>query len=57
MRFCHSLKKGDSVFVPRFSRICRVHKVDKIKEIISIDYGNVKMELPFDDVSWLQPVD
>ena len=33
------------------------HKVDKIKEIVSIDYGNVKMELPFEDVSWLQPVD
>ncbi len=57
MRFCHGLKKGDAVFVARFSRVCRVHKVDKVKELVVIDYGKVKLELPFEDVSWLQPVE
>ena len=23
---------------------------------IFVDYGNVKMEVPFEDVSWLQPL-
>ncbi|MBK8098903.1 MAG: hypothetical protein IPK26_17455 [Planctomycetes bacterium] len=56
MRFCHDLKKGDRVFLPRWHRVCLVHKVDKIKETISVDYGNVKVDVPFEDVSWLQPL-
>lgn len=56
MQFCHALKKGDPVFVPRFGRVCNVHKVDRVRETLTIDYGKVKMELPFEDVSWLQPL-
>ncbi len=56
MRFCHDLKKGDTVYLPRWHRLCAVHKVDKVKELIVVDYGNVKVEVPFEDVSWLQPV-
>ena len=56
MRFCHDLKKGDSVFLPRWNRICAVHKVDRVKEVVVVDYGNVKVEVPFEDVSWLQPL-
>lgn len=56
MQFCHSLKKGDPVFLPRFGRVCAVHKVDRVRETVSVDYGKVKMELPFEDVSWLQPL-
>ncbi|MEO6596590.1 MAG: endonuclease MutS2, partial [Planctomycetota bacterium] len=57
MRFCNSLKKGDQVFLPRWCRLCAVHKVDKVREVITVDYGNVKLEVPFEDVSWLQPLD
>lgn len=57
MRFCHHLKKGDTVFLPRWRRSCRVHKVDKVREAVTVDYGNVKMEVPFEDVSWLQPLE
>lgn len=57
MRFCHDLKKGDTVFLPRWRRLCQVHKVDRTKECITVDYGNVKVEVPFEDVSWLQPLD
>lgn len=56
MRFCHALKKGDQVFLPRWSRLCVVHKVDKVKEVVAVDYGKVRMEVPFEDVSWLQPL-
>ncbi|HZT55918.1 MAG TPA: hypothetical protein VFA35_06810, partial [Burkholderiaceae bacterium] len=57
MKFCNELKKGDMVFLPRWRRLCQVHKVDRVKESVVVDYGNVKMEVPFEDVSWLQPLD
>lgn len=56
MAFCHGLKKGDQVFLPRWRRLCTVHKVDRVREQIAVDYGNVKMDVPFEDVSWLQPL-
>ncbi len=57
MRFCNALKKGDQVFLPRWGRACTVHKVDKVRETVAVEYGNVKMDVPFEDVSWLQPLD
>lgn len=57
MQFCHTLKKGDQVFLPRWHRACVVRKVDKVKETITVDYGKVAMEVPFEDVSWLVPLD
>jgi hypothetical protein len=57
MRFCHDLRKGDAVYLPRWQRACTVHKVDRVKETVVVDYGNVKMEVPFEDVSWLRPLD
>lgn len=56
MQFCHGLKRGDSVYLPRWRRTCAVHKVDKVRELVTVDYGNVKMDVPFEDVSWLQPL-
>ena len=57
MAFCHGLKKGDQVFLPRWGRLCTVHKVDKTREVAFVDYGKVRMEVPYEDVSWLQPLD
>ena len=56
MRFCHGLKKGDSVYLPKWGRQCLVHKIDKVRESVTVDYGNVKMEVAFEDVSWLAPL-
>jgi len=56
MQFCHGLKKGDQVFLPRWHRSCAVRKVDKVRETITVDYGKVKMQIPFEDVSWLVPL-
>lgn len=57
MAFCHRLKKGDLVYLPRWGRRCVVHKVDKVREQVTVDYGNARMEVAFEDVSWLQPLD
>ncbi|MCB9877418.1 MAG: endonuclease MutS2 [Planctomycetes bacterium] len=56
MAFCHRLKKGDQVFLPRWSRTCPVLKVDKVRELVVVEYGRVRMEVPFEDISWLQPL-
>ncbi len=56
MAFCHALRKGDMVYLPRWARTCAVAKVDKVRELVTVDYGKVKMEVPFEDVSWLQPL-
>ena len=41
---------------PRWRRLCAVHRVDKVREQITVDYGNVKVDVPFEDVSWIQPL-
>jgi DNA mismatch repair protein MutS2 len=56
MQFCHALKKGAQVYLPRWGRVCAVHKVDRVRELITVDYGKVRLEVPFEDVSWLQPL-
>jgi DNA mismatch repair protein MutS2 len=56
MQFCHALRKGDPVFLPRWGRVCQVHKIDRVRETVHVDYGKVRMEVPFEDVSWLQPL-
>jgi len=57
MSFCNRLKKGDEVFLPRWGRVCPVRKVDKVRELVVVEYGKVRMDVPFEDVSWLQPMD
>lgn len=56
MAFCGNLKKGDTVFLPRWGRTALVHKVDGVKELVTVDYGRVRLEVPYDDVSWIQPL-
>jgi len=56
MAFCHQLKKGDQVFLPKWGRTCLVAKVDKVRESVTVDHGKVRMDVPFEDVSWLQPL-
>ncbi|MBL8750524.1 MAG: endonuclease MutS2 [Planctomycetes bacterium] len=56
MQFCATLKKGDPVFLARWNRVCAVQKIDRVRELIVVDYGNMRVEVPFEDVSWLQPL-
>ncbi|MFQ5504583.1 MAG: endonuclease MutS2, partial [Planctomycetota bacterium] len=55
--FLERIRKGHMVYVPHFSRRCRVTKVDRKREILELEVGDLRMNLPFDDVSWLQPLD
>lgn len=56
-KYLESVKKGHMVYVPRFRRRCEVKKIDRKRRTISVDIGAVRMDLPFDDISWLQPLD
>jgi DNA mismatch repair protein MutS2 len=49
------LKKNDHVYVPRFERVCRVEKLNRKDERLTVKVGDVSMEIAFDDVSWLRP--
>jgi len=56
-KFLESVRKGSFVYVPRFRRRCKVLKVDRKQEALKLEVGDLQMSLPFDDVSWLQPLD
>lgn len=56
MQFCHALRKGDKVYLPKWRRLCPVSRVDKVHETVVVEHGNAKLEVPFEDVSWLQPL-
>ncbi len=54
--FLGGLRKGAVVYVPHLERRCTVRKVDKIRELLHIEVGKMRMEIPFEDASWLQPL-
>lgn len=56
-KYLEEVKKGHMVYVPRFRRRCEVRKVDRKRRTIAVDVGGIRMDLPFDDISWLQPLD
>ncbi len=57
MQFLGNVKKNSHVYVPRFRKACVVKKVDRTRELVTIEVGKMRMEVPFEDVSWLQPLD
>jgi DNA mismatch repair protein MutS2 len=57
MKFLGALRKDDVVYVPQLKRRCTVKKIDRVREMVSVEVGAMRLELPFDDVSWLQPLD
>lgn len=56
-KYIEDVKKGHIVYVPRFRRRCEVKKIDRKRRTIAVDVGGIRMDLPFDDISWLQPLD
>lgn len=56
-KYLEEVKKGHMVYVPRFRRRCEVRKIDRKRRTIAVDVGGIRMDLPFDDISWLQPLD
>ena len=52
-----AIKKGELVYVPRYRRRCKVLKNDRKKKLLAVEVGALRMELPWEDVSWVQPLD
>ena len=57
MKFIGSLRKDAVVYLPRFGRRAVVKKVDRVRETCNVELGKMRMDVPFEDVSWLQPLD
>jgi dsDNA-specific endonuclease/ATPase MutS2 len=55
--FLKDLKKHDRVFVPRYGQVCRVEKMNRGDERLTVRVGSVSMEIGFDDISWVTPPD
>jgi DNA mismatch repair protein MutS2 len=53
--FLKDLRKHDLVYVPRFGQVCRIERLNRSEERLSVRLGAVSMEIGFDDVSWLTP--
>lgn len=49
------LKKEDQVYVPRFGRLCRVRKMNRAEERLTVVVGAMTVEIAFDDVSFVAP--
>jgi dsDNA-specific endonuclease/ATPase MutS2 len=57
LRFVSGLKKDGVVYVPRLGKRCTVRKVDKVREVLTLEVGKMRVDVPFEDVSWIQPLD
>ena len=57
MRFIGALRKDHEIYLPRLQRTAVVRKVDRLRESVTVQYGKMKIDVPFEDVSWLKPLD
>ena len=57
MRFLGGVRKNDVVYVARLGRRCTIVKLDRRREMMTVEYGKMRVEVPYEDVSWLQPMD
>ncbi len=51
--FARSLKKGSSVYVPKFRSTGEVRKIDKGGRRLTLLLNSMSVEISFDDVSWI----
>ncbi len=57
MRFLGAVRRNHVVYLPRLGRRGTVRKVDRVREMLTVEIGKMQLEVPFEDVSWLQPLD
>jgi DNA mismatch repair protein MutS2 len=57
MKFLGGVRKDAVVYVPRLQRRCTVKKVDRLREVVIVEVGKMRLEIAFEDVSWVQPLD
>jgi len=55
LAFLGGLKKGDTVYVPKFRERLKVLKIQRKRGILKLRYGNLDVELPMREVSWVEP--
>ena len=52
--FLGSLRKGDSVYLPRYGRRCQVHKIDREGSKAVVKLGSMKLTVGLDEITWLE---
>ena len=57
MQFLGQVRKDGVVWAAALGRRVVVKKVDRTRETCTVEVGKMRMEIPFEDVSWLQPLD
>ncbi len=50
-QYIAALKKQDEVFVPRFGQKCRIRKIHRTQEKLTVVVGKMTMEINYDDVA------
>lgn len=55
--FLAGLKRYDQVYVPKFSKVGRIERFNRGEERLSVKFGDILVEIGFDDVSWVTPPD
>ncbi len=53
--FAAAIKKGDTVYVPKFRERLQVLKIQRKKQMLKLRYGNLDVELPLREVTWVEP--
>jgi len=53
--FLKGLHKGDVVWVPRFRERLKILKVDRRRESVRVRAGNLDIQLPFREITWVEP--
>lgn len=52
--FIQKLRVEDLVYLPKFKKNARVKKMDQKKESVKVNMNGILMDIPFDDISWLE---
>ncbi|RMH03575.1 MAG: hypothetical protein D6702_05530 [Planctomycetota bacterium] len=53
--FLAGLRKGEVVWVPRYRERLRVLRVDKNRRRLKLRRGELEIEVPFHEISWVEP--
>ena len=57
MKFLGQVRRDGVVWVTGLGRRCVVKKIDRTRETCTVEVGKMRLEVPFEDISWLQPLD
>ncbi|MEK7483254.1 MAG: hypothetical protein AABZ60_02865, partial [Planctomycetota bacterium] len=55
MDFIETLHMEDLVYIVKFKKTGRIKKIDHKKEQVKLNMEGLIMDIPFDEISWLEP--